>query len=75
MQHILGQGIDELRGAWRYRWPALLAAWAVCVGGWVYVMTLPDLYEASTQVYVDANTGLTPLLQGLAVEQDVDSQP
>lgn len=74
MQHILGQGIDELRGAWRYRWPALLAAWAVCVGGWVYVMTLPDLYEASTQVYVDANTGLTPLLQGLAVEQDVDSQ-
>jgi polysaccharide chain length determinant protein (PEP-CTERM system associated) len=74
MTAILDQIIDQLRGAWRFRWWAMAAAWLVSVGGWLFVFTLPDMYEASAKVFVDTRTALRPLLQGLAVDSDVDSQ-
>ena len=33
---------DELRGAWRFRWAAVLAAVAVATVGWLFVFPLPD---------------------------------
>lgn len=74
MSPMLDQVLDEVRGAWRFRWIAMAAAWAVCVLGWLAVLSLPDMYEASARVYVDTKTALRPLLQGLAIESDVDSQ-
>jgi polysaccharide chain length determinant protein (PEP-CTERM system associated) len=74
MNPIVDQVLDEVRGAWRFRWYALAAAWAVCVMGWLAVFTMKDMYEATARVFVDTRTALRPLLQGLAVESDVDSQ-
>lgn len=68
------QVIDEIRGAWRYRWVAMGIAWAVCVLGWLVVLSLPDQYRATARVYVDTQTALAPLLRGLAVDQNVDTQ-
>lgn len=65
---------DELRGAWRFRWLALLATLAVAVIGWAAIFALPDRYEAQAEVLVDTRTALTPLLQGLATNQDVNVQ-
>ena len=65
---------DEVRGAWRFRWMALLAALAVAVVGWLGVFALPDRYEAQAQVLVDTRTALKPVLQGLATNQDVNVQ-
>src|SRR5579862_1800127 len=66
--------LEEVRGAWRFRWWGLLAAWIVGVIGWFIVMLLPDLYEGRSTVFVDTRTALRPVLQGLAVEQDVDGE-
>ncbi len=74
MSPMLDQVLDEVRGAWRFRWIAMAAAWAVCVLGWMVVLSLPDMYEASARVFVDTKTALRPLLHGLAIESDVDSQ-
>src|SRR5690606_17330647 len=74
MSPIVDDVIEQIRGAWRYRWLALAAAWLVCIGGWLFVFSLPDIYEASAKVYVDTRTALRPLLQGIAVEADVESQ-
>lgn len=74
MQEILDQIIEQLRGAWRFRWIAMIVAWAVCLIGWLVVFTLPDMYQATARVYVDTRTPLQPLLEGLAVRSDVDSQ-
>ena len=71
---IVQQALDELHGAWRFRWPAIIVAWVVAIVGWVVVLVMPNTYEATARVYVDATTGLKPLLQGIAVEQDVDAQ-
>lgn len=74
MQSIIIRILDELRGSWRFRWPALLAAWVVSVIGWAAVFSMPNVYEASARVYVDSQTALGPLLRGLALDPNVESE-
>jgi polysaccharide chain length determinant protein (PEP-CTERM system associated) len=65
---------DEVRGAWRFRWFALIAAFIVALIGWAVVFALPDRYEADARVFVDTRTALKPALQGLTIDQNVDGQ-
>ncbi len=58
----------QLSAAWRYRWPAVLFSWLVCAVGWGVTFTIPNTYEASARLYVDADVVLTPLLRGIAVD-------
>jgi polysaccharide chain length determinant protein (PEP-CTERM system associated) len=74
MQEIIGQLLDYLRGIWRNRWYALACAWVICLIGWVVVYRMPDQYEASARVFVDTQSVLRPLLQGLAVSVNPDAQ-
>jgi protein tyrosine kinase modulator len=74
MQPLIIQILDEVRGAWRFRWVALAAAWAVCLIGWGYIFTLPDVFEGSARVYVDSQTALGPLLRNLALDPNVESE-
>jgi len=66
--------LQELKGAWRFRRWALTVAWGVCLFGWLVVYVIPDTYESHARVNVDTRTALRPLLQGIAVEPDVETQ-
>jgi len=57
-----------LHGMWRYRWSGLMLSWMVALGGWVYVFSLPDTYQARTTVNIDTSSVMGPLLSGLAVD-------
>ena len=74
MQEVIAQVLNVLRGAWRYRWVAVAVAWLVAIAGWIGVQFIPDKYTSSTQVYVDTESLLRPLLSGIAVDRDVMSQ-
>ncbi|HEV7609496.1 MAG TPA: XrtA system polysaccharide chain length determinant [Steroidobacteraceae bacterium] len=74
MNQAVGKVIDELRGAWRFRWLAMIAAWAICIAGWLVVFAMPDMYGATAKVYVDTRSVLGPLLDKLTVRPDVESQ-
>src|SRR6478735_8013403 len=65
---------DELRGMWRFRWKAMAVAWAALALGALAVAALPDTFMASSKVYVDSGSRLGKLLQGLAVETNVETQ-
>lgn len=54
---------------WRHRWTALIAAWLVCLGGWVGVLMLPSQYQSSARLYADSDVIMGQLLRGLAVDQ------
>ncbi len=74
MQDILGQVFSYVWGVWRHRWLALVIAWLVAIGGWIWVWQLPESYVAKARVYVDTNSVLRPLLRGLAVQPDVEER-
>ena len=60
--------------AWRRRWWGVAAAWVLCIAGWIGVATLPNQYEASARVYIDADAVLTPLLRGIAADSSMTDQ-
>ncbi len=61
-------------GLWRKRWAAIAVAWVLCIGGWFGVAAIPDQYEATARIYVDADAILTPLLRGIALDSAAISQ-
>jgi polysaccharide chain length determinant protein (PEP-CTERM system associated) len=74
MNDIMVMVYSYARALWRRRWLAIAVAWAVCALAWLAVLSLPDRYEATARVYVDARTALRPVLEGIAIEEDYDSQ-
>src|SRR5687767_1874613 len=74
MQQSLEKVMSELRGAWRFRRYALVAAWSVCLIGWGVVLVIPDTYEAQARVNVDTRTALSDVLAGQVIRQDFESQ-
>src|SRR5487761_2508593 len=74
MNDLLAQLEQYLRAAWRRRWLGVAVAWAVCGLGWVGVYLIPNQFESSARLYVDADAILTPLLKGLAAESSPMTQ-
>lgn len=59
--------------AWTWRWAAIATSWVICLAGWVFVSTIPNLYQSSAQIYIDADAVLTPLLRGLAIDSSTSN--
>jgi polysaccharide chain length determinant protein (PEP-CTERM system associated) len=74
MMEMLNTVLDQVRGAWRFRWIAMLVAWPLCILGWVAVLMMSDAYEASARVFVDTQTTLREVTKGITVETNVDTQ-
>jgi polysaccharide chain length determinant protein (PEP-CTERM system associated) len=63
-----------LSGAWHYRWVAMGVTWAVCCAGWLILAFMPNEFQANATIYVDTDTMMAPLLQGLTVSTDPQQQ-
>ncbi len=74
MKELITRILDDIRGSWRFRRHALLAAWGVCLACWLAVFALPDQYRASARVFVDTRTALDRYVKDLAIQQDVNAQ-
>ena len=72
MKQDIDKVLEQVRGAWRFRWWAMLTAFAVALIGWMVLFALHDRYLAEARVFVDTRTALKPALQGLTTEQNVD---
>lgn len=73
-QKLLDLIKEEVRGAARFRWWALLTAWVVCLAGWAIVALQHNVFAANARVFVDTRTSLDPVLQGLTINQDANAQ-
>ena len=74
MQDQLSMVQRQAAGAWRNRWFGLAFAWVVCIAGWITISLLPNVYESTARLYVDADAVLTPLLRGLALDNTAAGQ-
>jgi polysaccharide chain length determinant protein (PEP-CTERM system associated) len=74
MNDLLRPLFNLLPGMWDRRWIGLITAWVVLVLGGVGVALFHERYMASARVYVDTQTLLKPLMQGLTVQPNIDDQ-
>ena len=74
MYDVYLQILSYVSSIWRRRWYVIGVAWAVCVGGWIFVANIPDRYESSARIYVDADSMLGPLMRGMTVEMNLFQQ-
>jgi polysaccharide chain length determinant protein (PEP-CTERM system associated) len=63
-----------INAAWRRRWTGVVVAWLVCAFGWAAITFIPNDYESSARLYVDADAVLTPLLNGIEADSAPASQ-
>ena len=74
MNSFIPQVNEALRGMWQGRWIALGVAWIAALGATAFIFFTPDKYEATARVYVDTQSVLKPLLQGLTVQPNVEQE-
>ena len=74
MEKLVQELLQYARATWYKRWWILPIAWVVCLAGWVWVQSLPDVYEADSRVYVDTQSVLDPLMRGMTVRPDTQQR-
>ena len=74
MSELFDLLIHYFNGVWKRRWIVLLVAWVVAVPAWLVVASMPSIYESSSRIYVDTSSVLQPLLRGIAVQSNLQSQ-
>jgi len=74
IRDAIGQVADSLMGMWKYRWLALLVSWITAIATVTIALKIPSQYEASARIYVDTQSILKPLMNGLAIQPNTDQQ-
>lgn len=74
MNDILVPLLNLLPAMWGKRWWGLAVAWGVAIVGAVGLLHFKNRYEASSTMYVDTQSTLRPLLQGLSVPPELGAQ-
>jgi polysaccharide chain length determinant protein (PEP-CTERM system associated) len=66
--------IDYLKGVWIKKRYIMICTWLICPVGFVYVASMPKVYQSSARVLVDTSSVLQPLLRGLALQTDSNQE-
>jgi polysaccharide chain length determinant protein (PEP-CTERM system associated) len=74
MDDLSTQLLAHVKGIWKYRWVAVIAAWVVAIAGWFIVYDMPNDYKASARIYVDTGNVLKPLMRGMTVAPDMQQR-
>ena len=74
MSEIFDLLVFYLNGIWKRRWILALVAWLVAIPGWLVVASMPSIYQSSSRIYVDTSSVLQPLLRGIAVQSNLQTQ-
>jgi polysaccharide chain length determinant protein (PEP-CTERM system associated) len=74
MHEFIANKLAPLRGAWDHRWLAVATAWCVFAVGVLAVSRYPERYEATAKVFVNTQSMLKPLIEGLTVQPNIDQQ-
>jgi uncharacterized protein involved in exopolysaccharide biosynthesis len=75
VHELYAQFLHLLNAVWHRRWAALGAAWLVALLGWALVVALPNTYTSSARIFIDATSIMKPLLEGLAIDWDLNLDP
>ena len=66
--------LDYLKGVWVKKRYVIVCSWLICPIGFLYIASTPDVYESEARVYVDTRSVLQPLLQGLTIRDNPQTE-
>ncbi|ABC23913.1 lipopolysaccharide biosynthesis [Rhodospirillum rubrum F11] len=72
MNAIFEALLSHVPAMWRRRWIVMVVAWVACLVGWGAVALIPNVYSTATTVYVETESLLRPLLQGMTIDVGTD---
>jgi polysaccharide chain length determinant protein (PEP-CTERM system associated) len=75
VHEFYAQALHLLNAVWHRRWAARGAAWLVALLGWALVVSQPNTYTSSARIFIDATSIMKPLLEGLAIDWDINLDP
>jgi polysaccharide chain length determinant protein (PEP-CTERM system associated) len=75
VHELYAQALHLLNAVWHRRWAALAASWLVALLGWALVVAQPNSYTSSARIFIDATSIMKPLLEGLAIDWDINLDP
>lgn len=61
-------------GVWRRRWIVMIGAWACALAGWFGVWLLPDKFESRAQVFVQTESILEPVMNGVTARPNYEAR-
>jgi polysaccharide chain length determinant protein (PEP-CTERM system associated) len=64
----------SLHALWRRRWYAVGISWLVFALAGLVIARMPNYYQATARVYMNSDEALTPLLNGIALDTDIDQR-
>jgi len=74
LQQTINMVLDYIRGIWIKKRYVMICSWLICPIGFIYTMSLPDVYESEAQVFVDTRSMLQPLLAGLTIRTNPEQE-
>ena len=74
MQELIALLLVHLRGMWHRRWIGLGVAWLAAIVGVAVATRIPEQYEATARLYVDTQSLLRPLMAGISIQPNLDTQ-
>lgn len=74
LQATIQMVLDYIKGIWIKKRFIIMSSWLIVPLGLFLVARMPDVYESKAKVYADTRSMLKPLLRGLAVQTDPDSE-
>jgi polysaccharide chain length determinant protein (PEP-CTERM system associated) len=74
LQKTLELILSYIKGVWVKKRYIMLCTWLICPIGFVYVASMPDVYQSSARVYVDTRSVLAPMLRGLALQSNPEQE-
>ncbi|MCP3428484.1 XrtA system polysaccharide chain length determinant [Opacimonas viscosa] len=74
LQQTINIALDYLRGIWIKKRFVIICTWIFCPIGFFYVASMPNVYESEAKVYVDTRSLLQPLLRGLALQTNPQTE-
>lgn len=74
MNKMIFEALRHIRAMSRHLWLGLFTAWSVAVIGAIVVFLIPKKYEASARIFVNTDSILKPLMDGMAVQPDTNQR-
>jgi polysaccharide chain length determinant protein (PEP-CTERM system associated) len=74
LQQTINMVLDYVRAIWLKKRYIIICSWLICPIGFIYTLSLPDVYKSEAQVFVDTRSMLQPILAGLTIRTNPEQE-